>query len=290
MIVSHPLKTVFLHNPKVAGTTIRRTLLRYTSDNPYLYQGFTKDGDLQDMAHLRYDQLPVEVLTRIKDPRWFTFSVCRDPVSKFKSAVSEFLRQHGDWFDEFQLPLNTFLHLMLSPASIKHDWRFIHFCPQNEFFVPIPKVLEHGGFGLFQLEKIDEWWADLWKLIFRTHTNCSDLPTLLNLRPTAQSASSDPLILDQDMLELIAFLYEGDYKYFEDFFGSTVYNRPSIIQPYLNLHCYRIEYIHRHRSDTTAQLVHNGFDPLVKTNDERLNWDLLACFKQETLDLREGTP
>lgn len=257
MIISHKKKFVFIHTPKTAGTTIRTALLPYCENHKYLYQGFTPDGDLQDLTHLRTDQWDLELEQAYQDGYYF-FGVIRDPVSRFKSAVSEFHRQHGDWFKSFNLSMEQFLRLMLTPASIKHDWRFIHFCPQHYFF---PEVGTERGVQIYTFENMKSWWPSLfYKLDIST-------PELINNRPTSEADKFDlsPAFVNS----ICALLYKEDYNKFSDF-----YSKPSIEEYSLRFHWERIELIHNNR-----QLI---IDTKEKDGtyrwaiDQRAEWDILA--------------
>lgn len=90
MIVSDTRKFVFIHNPKCAGTTVRRALLRYDTTNNFFWM-FHQVGDRRiDKAHLPMSELASlfpEFFERLQTH--FTFVAVRHPYSRTISAFNE---------------------------------------------------------------------------------------------------------------------------------------------------------------------------------------------------------
>lgn len=134
MIISQKHKLCFLHNPKVAGTSIR-TLLKEYHDYPVNFWrlGILKErGRTYNLPHLPYDDLPESIKNTIEDH--FAFGFVRDPLSRFKSSYREFYDIFKDSWNIASLDVNDFVKFMLTPMNLRFDWRFSHFCPQHYFF------------------------------------------------------------------------------------------------------------------------------------------------------------
>jgi hypothetical protein len=129
MIVSFKHRFMFVHNPKAGGTSVRQILGQFHDmDIQFWHQGWSiEEQRVVDMAHLTADQWAA---TPEFEPL-FKFGFVRNPYSRFWSSLNEFMRRHSDSFPRLTV---DDLMLMLTPASIRHDWRFVHFCPQHAFF------------------------------------------------------------------------------------------------------------------------------------------------------------
>jgi len=129
MIISQRHELAFVHNPKVGGTSIRQAIGHlHDGPIPFWHQDWDPNSDrVVDLAHLTVDQWD--------DPdvipaNYFTFGFVRNPYTRFWSALNEFLRRHGQY-----MPITKDnISMMLTPANIRYDWRFVHFCPQHAFF------------------------------------------------------------------------------------------------------------------------------------------------------------
>lgn len=90
MIVSDTRKFVFIHNPKCAGTTVRRALMRHDTTGNFFWMFHEVDGRRIDKAHLPMTALAAlfpEYFERLG--RYFTFVVVRNPYSRVISAFNE---------------------------------------------------------------------------------------------------------------------------------------------------------------------------------------------------------
>lgn len=132
MIVSDSHQFIFIHNPKVAGTSFRRLLEPFASKS---YHGRSVyDGDLIDGSHIPLFKWPRELVARYRDG-YTVFGLVRDPESRYRSAISELLFQHPDFLmaSGFRTP-SDFLGFFLTEEVIKHDPRFVHFSPQWSYY------------------------------------------------------------------------------------------------------------------------------------------------------------
>lgn len=95
MIVSHEKQIVFLHNPKVAGTSIR-TSLEMLHDEPETFWGWDKDRG-HDKAHIGMDEvakLYPDLWSKIKSYNFF--SLRRNPATRFFSSLSEYSKNFAE--------------------------------------------------------------------------------------------------------------------------------------------------------------------------------------------------
>jgi len=90
MIVSDTRKFVFIHNPKCAGTTVRRALMPFDTTGDFFWLFHAVDGREIDKAHL-----PMALLKRLFPEYFarlethFVFMFTRDPYARAISAFNE---------------------------------------------------------------------------------------------------------------------------------------------------------------------------------------------------------
>ncbi|GHC32489.1 sulfotransferase family 2 domain-containing protein [Aidingimonas halophila] len=98
MIISNKYRFVFVHIPKCAGTTVRAVLQVFDDRNGFYTSRVEQHEDLGrlDFVHIPLfilEQYFSSELERIK--RYWTFSVLRDPYSRFPSSVSQRMKKYG---------------------------------------------------------------------------------------------------------------------------------------------------------------------------------------------------
>lgn len=204
MIISKKHGFAFIHNPKACGTSVRNALSKY-HDHPinFWHQGWLKsDGRVVDLAHLA----AVDWLQYVpKGTR--TFGFVRDPYTRFKSAMAEFQRRHGAEFSVVQT-LNA-----LNPASIRWDWRFIHFCPQHYFFYfDGVRVVD----SIFRMENIHNDWEPL--------TASLGIESTL---PKSRVSPESEFEVTDNIRRLVEHLYYRDFIMLNQLFGSPVVSTPT---------------------------------------------------------------
>jgi len=145
MIVSDSKSFVFVHNPKVAGTSVRLSL------NPWRNPGkdfwgwdlYPHAGGLIDLAHMPLDlliQLHPEIFMRMQSH--FAFGFVRDPYQRYFSSVSRYLGWTTDFNktavtrtrESFERYASDFILANLDKERMGYDYRLIHFLPQKRFF------------------------------------------------------------------------------------------------------------------------------------------------------------
>ena len=197
MIISHSQKFVFIHNPKVAGTSLRNALSKWDDTKnafwgPYYHPIL---GRKIDLAHVMIRDLAVFPELRGSMEDYFTFGIVRDPIERFHSAVSYYNKRKPDRARK----AHEFLELFIKyPTLMTYDIDFVHFCPQHEFFY-------------YQSEQGLKCLADVLLPLERLNR----LPNLLKL----------PFMIGQDNVsdgsrghkdgavdEQIGILYEQDYR------------------------------------------------------------------------------
>jgi hypothetical protein len=139
MIVCRALGFAWFHNPKAAGTTFRRAIGRY-HDWPTRFWDYAFLGDRKvDLAHLRTWEL-AEIAPALWEllPQMRTVIFVRDPLRRFISACFEHHRvfagrQFLTWGRDKQQVAIRCIADRLTPATIRSDYRYVHFTPQREF-------------------------------------------------------------------------------------------------------------------------------------------------------------
>ena len=133
MIISEQLKFLFIHNPKVAGSSIRKVLLPYNSSPFELWhQRYVQSLErVVDLSHLAAKDLS-SLLTVPKG--YFRFGFVREPYERFLSAVHEHSKQNNLDLSSSKENLSQWVLNKLTPTSVRYDWNLSHFCPQHYYF------------------------------------------------------------------------------------------------------------------------------------------------------------
>lgn len=141
MIISSSHRFVFVHNPKVAGSSVRKMLLPFnSSSNELWHQRYIPELQrVVDMSHLSADEF--EVLRKHRYlgsddsiPRYFRFGLVRDPYTRFFSALKEYSRQHEIDVHSSRERMEEFALSRLNSTNVRYDWTLSHFRPQHHFF------------------------------------------------------------------------------------------------------------------------------------------------------------
>ncbi len=170
MIISHAHKFVFMHNPKVGGTSVRRTLepfhdvgLRFHKNDP--------DPDSPthqvDRAHIGIDEFAryfPDIWEQAQD--YTIYALWRPVRARLFSSVGEYSRRFADTDIRFLKPqgrrdfLMQTLDLLEAKGTadgILSDYEFTHFRPQHIFL----QSAEHQNLDLevIALADIDQLFA-----------------------------------------------------------------------------------------------------------------------------------
>lgn len=134
MIISNTNKWVFIHNPKVAGSSVRRLLLPY-NESPLELWHQRHVPELQrivDMSHLSPEEF--DIVTEHKCQNYFKFGFVRDPYSRLLSALKEYSVQNSVDVCSNTWKREEFILDKLTLVTTQYDWNFSHFRPQFRFF------------------------------------------------------------------------------------------------------------------------------------------------------------
>jgi hypothetical protein len=223
---------VFVHNPKVAGTSFRNMLCKNFECEDRRFNARV-DGVCQDQAHLRVDQWPSS-LWDLYIQGYYFFGMVRDPRDRFLSSMSEFWYQHQDMAQQLGTTRENLLRVMLTPNSIAYDVRFIHFTEQWRFFdyEPVGDSDQNLDIDIFRFEDMEHW---VNSPNFKDKLKFNGRLELQNDRPSYYRAKEFP----EELESMIPFLYKEDY----DMFG---YARKLPMQFLWHTHSHRLEFVHRY--------------------------------------------
>jgi hypothetical protein len=230
---------VFVHNPKVAGTSIRKSIEHlHDVDFKFWHQGFFNDR-VHDLAHIPYNDLSGELKGVMANS--FVFGFVRDPLERFFSSYAEFKRQHTDWYPA-KLGINEFIRGCLTEANARYDWRFIHFCPQHYFFYTGNKCIADF---IGHYKSLGDDWSRAQSL------GKFETKPLTNARHREHQSSTQKELLSVASLVVLNRLYERDCRLF---------GYPPILNPEdipADTHEYRIEQIHSPEVTQSYHLMDN---------------------------------
>jgi len=155
-MISEKFKTVFVHNPKAAGTSVK-----------LLLQEQGNDWKCNDWHH------NIEILSKKTDRLWenyYSFGICRNPYSRFVSAFLynvKKIRNLGDyhwdkyptaytilskWIGSNRHNIDNFQDFVLGPdfdSIFDKGWP-IHFKPQYQFLTGIRKDVQLNNISRFE--------------------------------------------------------------------------------------------------------------------------------------------
>jgi len=194
----------FIHNPKSAGTSIRKRLSEYaTLSHQYdgEYQIYSTQLDrVVEWFHLTASDAKTVLPS---NDNQFRFGFVRNPYDRFFSAVSEHQYQHGIRIDD----INEFIG-SLDRSALRYDWRFIHLCPQHYFFYDgIRCVADFIG----RHERLDIDWEFIQKTIGIQVKPLGHFKTTSRYQNCCEYNMTDLL---QHSLRKLDYLYSKDFDLF----------------------------------------------------------------------------
>lgn len=188
--IYHHLKTIFVHVPKAAGTSIEKHLRKTDKD--------VVGGHTTALAYRR--KYPEEFAT------YFKFAVVRDPVDRFVSAYS-YLKQmavHAALNNQIVHNCESMGHFVeKAQASPKILTDIVHLMPQHQF------VCDQKGEilvdSVFRYENLENAWREICKRI--------GIPPdpLAKLNPSRRVAKEE---ITEDVVSLVRGVYARDYEIF----------------------------------------------------------------------------
>jgi hypothetical protein len=217
MLVSDTERTIFVHNPKCGGTTVRQALMPFeTMGNRFsCYEEF--NNHKVDMEHV-----PLRVLqyyfpqTFDKFENYFTFMIVRDPyrraISAFNQKKKKYYRRYkSNWLYRrmvYPARLNRFFTNM-TPSDV-YGWHtgWQHFQRQSDF------AFLDGEKKVDLILKLEDWPRCIDLIDQAGHHKLSDA---LRAAPIAKAKrlKQDPLeLLSSESIERINQLYQADFDNF----------------------------------------------------------------------------
>lgn len=208
MIISDPKQFVFIHNPKAAGTSIRRALFQHdTNEYAYEYQRYVPMLDrVIELFHVcAADMLAVWPDVVENWSRYFSFGFVRNPYDRLFSSWDEYRRQHPEMASA---DFNYWARLRLQRANVRYDWEFTHFCPQHYFFYNGRKcVADFIG----RHENLEQDWETACRLAKIPYTPLGHEKEHGKYKLPNRLEMAD---IDEDVLTIINGIYEMDFVYF----------------------------------------------------------------------------
>lgn len=197
---------MFLHNPKAAGTSIRRALFEYDTNEYQLeYQRYFAGIDrVVELFHVPAAELKT-VWPRINLKEYFTFGFVRHPYDRLFSAWDEYRRQHPD---QVNAEFNEWARKHLTRANVRYDWEFTHFCPQYYFFYEGNKcIADYIG----RHENLYRDWRNVCRLAGIEYKELGHEKEHGKYKLPSRLGLSD---IAEDVLERIHDIYEMDFILF----------------------------------------------------------------------------
>jgi hypothetical protein len=188
----HSIKTIFVHVPKTAGTSIERYLCM---SNRIIVGGHTSAMAYQ----AKYPHYFSE---------YFTFAIVRDPIMRFRSAY-RYLRQqpvnsvHSNHIIHSLPSIDAFIeHLLEHPYLLK---KIVHILPQHEF------VCDEDGRilvnSVFKYERLADAWICICQRI--------GIPWTPLARVNASPITGTKDAISTTMTAELLKLYMRDYEIFD---------------------------------------------------------------------------
>lgn len=241
MLISREHGFAFIHNPKVAGTSIRKALEQY-HDHPTTFWHQGRYGRrVHDLAHIPAMELTREDAGALTDEGLYTFGFVRHPVNRFWSGLHEFRRQHADWAIS-KLSAEDLLCSVFKYDALSSDWRFVHLSPQWRFFpITISEGIRsiHDAVKVFHYESFHEDWVEVTRNL---NSRSSSIPAYIPLNNARHREKAIVEPLSNRAWNKLLDIYELDFA----FFGYTQTENTHTEWPprMYQTHWQRIEAIH----------------------------------------------
>jgi hypothetical protein len=218
MIVCRAWGFAWFHNPKAAGTTFRHAIGHY-HDWPTSFWGYASHGDRTvDLAHLRTWEL-AEIAPALWQllPQMRTVIFVREPLRRFISACFQHQlvfvgRDFLSWGRDKQHVAIRCIADHLTPATIRSDYRYVHFAPQREFiYLDDRRIVQHivcvsdiaAGFDALRVPRVP-------------------LKSLNRSRPEAFDR-----LLTKGIVDFVQEFYAADYKMLDELCPGAIEPIPS---------------------------------------------------------------
>ncbi len=224
MVISDTRKFIFLHNPKVAGTSIRQPLKRYDTRQDFFW-GLTTGATLKrpvDKAHMALEDM------RILFPgdfnlldEYFVFVFVRHPLERFVSSFTQFIKQNCKQLNYQQCNRNQLLDMLgdftrneLTFDKIRYDVNYRHFMPQ--YYI----AYCNGKCKADYIGHLDRLESDMGNISRIIRLESESIEKMDKRNTKADQFTNLHLDIPPAIRDIHKALYELDYLYFN--FGDEV--------------------------------------------------------------------
>lgn len=213
MIINDRDGWIFVHNPKCAGSTVRKALMKYETRNNFYWFFDEFDGAKIDKAHL-----PLMVLYRYSRPDFDLFSeykvfgFVRNPYTRAVSAYNEtHQRIYRDFvsgelsLNDYRKSISDFIVNLKEGVLNGLNFEYRHFLRQIDFFYFNGKCLADH---IANIEKVDVQ-SSRFTLI---GGGVEDLPKILQFKENEKSIGAKfNEVLNEEAISVINTIYEDDF-------------------------------------------------------------------------------
>jgi len=216
MIISDSKKFIFLHNPKVAGTSLRRILIKHYDTRNNFYWGVCEAERLNrkiDKAHMSITdfRLAFPADYELLD-EYFVFVFVRHPVERFISSISEHIRHYQKNIDLSALAPGQIQNMISDVAGqidmykIRYNIQFRHFMPQHEI---IFEGFKCRADFIGHLNTLQSDFSRVCEIL-----DLDNEQTIKTWNRKSRQFSGNGDDIDKKIRDKIYFLYEKDFIYF----------------------------------------------------------------------------
>ena len=160
MPLNHRHKICFIHNPKVAGTSIQVALGMVDQEPERILCGFDEREGFSTAYTQHYKACEIRQVKPREFAEYFTFAVVRNPYERAVSA--------WQWHKKVQMPEISFKGFL----TAEHEGNHNH--PQIEFIEEDGRIIVDK---VYRYEKLDAVWKDLrclFGITSKPHLNKTD--------------------------------------------------------------------------------------------------------------------
>ena len=219
MIVSDSHRFIFIHNPKCAGTSVRRCLSQYDTLGSKFWRKVDHRLPRKDMAHMEmqyiYDFYP-EIWEKMQS--YFVFGFCRHPMRRLVSGFNETHKalykeavEYPESLATYRCVFNAYCQRFLRETI--DNFPFTHTLPQHRMFYQGNKCRADL---VLKIEEFSE--TSLIRMFpFIDERVCSDLAKAIHAK-NRMNVKEFPLqaaqLLDDVVLENVYQYYKRDFQIF----------------------------------------------------------------------------
>ncbi|MGM0767997.1 MAG: sulfotransferase family 2 domain-containing protein [Pseudomonadota bacterium] len=216
MIINDRDGWIFLHNPKCAGSTVRKALMKHETRNNFYWFFGELDGSKIDKAHMplmilrRYSPIDFELLRHYK-----VFGFVRNPYSRSISAYNETHQSVYKEFvsgsmsiDEYRENVNNFICKISDRVLNGLNFEYRHFVKQVDMFYFNGKCFADH---IVNIENIESQSSRF----FMIGGGVENLPDILKSRENDKRIGAGfEEVLDDSAISVINRIYRDDFFVF----------------------------------------------------------------------------